>query len=204
VLTRLLIGACVLVYVWQMLHGNPENIYSLVRDGALYGPLVQQGEWWRFVTAAFLHAGLLHIASNMLALWQVGTVVEALYGRVRMALIYAISIAGSGFAVLWFSFNVPVVGASGAIFGLFGALAAAGLRLGKPGRTLVQASSGTIVLNLVLGFTIFRFVSNAAHIGGVVTGFLCGIALFRVPRMLAPAAVPVTPAAPAVAGGEAP
>jgi rhomboid protease GluP len=144
-------------------------------------------------TAAFLHAGWLHILTNMFALYQVGTFVELLYGKARMAVIYVLAIIGSGIAVVWFSFDAPTVGASGAIFGLFGALAAGGLRLGKTGRDLVQQSAGIIVLNLILGFTVFRFVSNAAHIGGLIAGFVVGLALFRMPRHLvaARAAAPV-------------
>jgi rhomboid protease GluP len=193
VLTRLLIAANVLVFLWELTTGDTSDGYVLVRDGALYGQLVAGGQWWRIFTAAFLHAGWLHIATNMFALYQVGTFVELLYGRARMAIIYFLAIIGSGVAVYVFSFDAPTVGASGAIFGLFGALAAAGLRLGKPGRDLVQQSAGIIILNLILGFTVFRFVSNAAHIGGLIAGALVGFALFRIPQHLvaAQAAEPV-------------
>jgi rhomboid protease GluP len=192
-LTRWLIGANVLVFLWELSTGDTGDARVLIRDGGLYGPLVATGEWWRFFTAAFLHAGWLHIATNMFALYQVGTFVELLYGRIRMAVIYVLAIVGSGIAVYVFSYDAPTVGASGAIFGLFGALTAAGLRLGKPGRDLVQQSAGIIILNLVLGFTVFRFVSNAAHIGGLIAGLVFGFALFRRPPHLiaAAAAAPV-------------
>ncbi len=192
-LTRLLIAANVVVFLWELSTGDTGDGGVLVRDGGLYGPLVAAGDWWRIFTAAFLHAGWLHIATNMFALWQVGTFVELLYGRTRMAIIYVVAIVGSGIAVLFFSYGDPTVGASGAIFGLFGALAAAGLRLGKTGRDLVQQSAGIIILNLILGFTVFHFVSNAAHIGGVIAGALVGFLLFRVPAHLvaARAAAPV-------------
>ena len=193
-LTRLLIAANVLVFFWELSSGDTSDGRVLVRDGGLYGPYVAAGEWWRIFSAAFLHAGWLHIATNMFALYQVGTFVELLYGRARMAIIYVIAIIGSGIAVYFFNYDAPTVGASGAIFGLFGALTAAGLRLGKPGRDLVQQSAGIIILNLVLGFTVFRFVSNAAHIGGLVAGALFGFLLFRLPQHLvaAQAAAPVT------------
>jgi rhomboid protease GluP len=192
-LTRILIAANVLVFLWELSTGDTGDARVLINDGGLYGPLVTAGEWWRIGTAAFLHAGWLHIATNMFALYQVGTFVELLYGRTRMAIIYVLAIVGSGIAVVWFSYDAPTVGASGAIFGLFGALTAAGLRLGKPGRDLVQQSAGIIILNLILGFTVFRFVSNAAHIGGLIAGLLFGFALFRMPRHLvaAQAAAPV-------------
>jgi rhomboid protease GluP len=184
VLTRLLIAANVLVFLWELSTGDTSDGNVLVRDGGLYGPYVAAGQWWRIFSAAFLHAGWLHIATNMFALYQVGTFVELLYGRARMAIIYVLAIIGSGIAVCWFNYDAPTVGASGAIFGLFGALTAAGLRLGKPGRDLVQQSAGIIILNLVLGFTVFRFVSNAAHIGGLVAGALFGFLLYRLPQQL--------------------
>lgn len=183
-LTRFLIAANVLVFLWELSTGDTSDGRVLINDGGLYGPLVAAGEWWRIGTAAFLHAGWLHIATNMFALYQVGTFVELLYGRARMAIIYVLAVIGSGIAVVWFSYDAPTVGASGAIFGLFGALTAAGLRLGKPGRDLVQQSAGIIILNLILGFTVFRFVSNAAHIGGLIAGLVVGFALFRIPRQL--------------------
>ena len=192
-LTRLLIAVNVIVFCWELSTGDTSDGYVLVKDGALYGQLVAAGQWWRIFTAAFLHAGWLHIATNMFALYQVGTFVELLYGRARMAIIYFLAIIGSGVAVYYFSYDAPTVGASGAIFGLFGALTAAGLRLGKTGRDLVQQSAGIIILNLILGFTVFRFVSNAAHIGGLIAGALVGLLLFRLPRHLvaAQAAQPV-------------
>jgi len=193
VLTRLLIALNVLVFFWELSTGDTSDGNVLVRDGGLYGPYVAAGQWWRVFSAAFLHAGWLHIATNMFALYQVGTFVELLYGRARMAIIYVLAIIGSGIAVYWFNYSAPTVGASGAIFGLFGALTAAGLRLGKPGRDLVQQSAGIIILNLVLGFTVFRFVSNAAHIGGLIAGAVFGFLLYRVPQhsIAAQAAEPV-------------
>ena len=192
-LTRLLIALNVLVFFWELSTGDTSDGNVLVRDGGLYGPYVAAGQWWRVFSAAFLHAGWLHIATNMFALYQVGTFVELLYGRARMAIIYVLAIIGSGIAVYWFNYSAPTVGASGAIFGLFGALTAAGLRLGKPGRDLVQQSAGIIILNLVLGFTVFRFVSNAAHIGGLIAGAVFGFLLYRVPQhsIAAQAAEPV-------------
>ena len=192
--TFALIAINVVVFAWQFFtHGFDSN-QALVDHGALYGPAVLHGEWWRIVSGAFEHGGVLHIALNMFALYQVGTFVELLYGRARMAIVYVLAIIGSGIAVYFFSYPDPTVGASGAIFGLFGALTAAGLRLGKPGRELVQQSAGIIILNLVLGFTVFRFVSNAAHIGGLLAGAMVGFALYRMPAHIA-AAQAVAPVA---------
>jgi rhomboid protease GluP len=183
VLTYLLIAANVVVFVLELTSGGPDAPRGIAVAGEMYGPAVANGEWWRIFTSAFLHANYLHIGSNMLALYQVGTFIELVYGRVRMALLYTLGIIGSGYACYFFTFQQQELGASGAIFALFGALLAAGIRWGKDGRSLVQQSSGIIILNLVLGFTIFHgIVSNAAHIGGLVTGTLAGLVLFRVPR----------------------
>jgi rhomboid protease GluP len=183
VLTYLLIAANVVVFVLELLSGGPSSPDGIAAAGLMYGPAVANGEFYRIFTSAFLHANWLHIGSNMLALYQVGTFIELVYGRVRMALLYTLGIIGSGVACYYFTFQQRELGASGAIFALFGALLAAGIRWGKDGRSLVQQSSGVIILNLVLGFTIFNgIVSNAAHIGGLVTGTLAGLVLFRVPR----------------------
>ncbi|GAC1422574.1 MAG: rhomboid family intramembrane serine protease [Candidatus Velthaea sp.] len=201
-LTRALIVINIIAYIWETTTGNVNSGQSLVNHGALFGPyVVGRGEWWRVFTSEFLHGGLLHIATNMIALYQVGTFVELLYGRVRFAIVYFLAIVGAGVSVIWFNFDVPTIGASGAVFGLFGALLAAGLRLGKPGRALVQQSAGVIILNLILGFTLFAgFVSNAGHIGGLLAGMLAGFVLFMGPRyneIRAREAQPETAAIPA-------
>lgn len=147
-----------------------------MRYGIEYGPAVSHGEWWRLVTAAFLHAGILHILFNMIALYQVGRFIEIIYGPVRMLVLYVASMLAAGFSVLFFNYQAPTLGASGAIFGLFGALLAFGLRRGPAGRALVQQSLGVIILNLVYGFAAVG-ISNAAHLGGLVAGFLIGLPL---------------------------
>jgi len=183
VLTYLLIAANVIVFVLELISGGPDAPHGIAAAGLMYGPDVLNGEWYRIFTSAFLHANYVHIGSNMLALYQTGTFIELVYGRVRMALLYTLGIIGSGLACYFFTFQDYEVGASGAIFALFGALLAAGIRWGKDGRSLVQQSSGIIILNLVLGFTLLHgIVSNAAHIGGLVVGTLAGLVLFRVPR----------------------
>jgi rhomboid protease GluP len=103
-----------------------------------------------------------------------------------MAVIYALSALGSGLAITYFTPNDYTIGASGAIFGLFGALAVAGVRMGERGREIMKQTIGIIVINLVIGFTLPN-ISNAGHIGGLVFGTLSGLALFRLPKP-APAA----------------
>jgi rhomboid protease GluP len=174
-LTNVLIAINVVAFLWQLATGGPD-----VDHGYLYGPAVANGEWWRVVTAAFLHGSIPHVALNMLALYQVGNIVEQLFGRGRFALLYALSIAGSGAAVLEFNYGVPTLGASGAIYGLFGALVAVGLRLGRRGRGLIGQVLPVIAINLAFTYAV-PGISAAAHVGGLITGFLAGLVLFMVP-----------------------
>jgi membrane associated rhomboid family serine protease len=180
VLTRLLVAVNVIAYLWENVAGFDavESRYGLIAQPVL------AGEWWRLFTSAFLHASIMHIAFNMFALYQVGQWVERFYGTPRMAIIYTLSALGGSLAVVYFSPNVLTIGASGAIFGLFGALAVAGFRLGKPGRQILQQSTGIIVINLVISFLPGTNISYDAHIGGLVAGGLLGLVLFRMPRQL--------------------
>jgi membrane associated rhomboid family serine protease len=188
--TIALVLANVLAYIWEVTSGtNFDSNQSLVDHGALYGPLVQQGQWWRVISGAFLHAGLAHIALNMFALYQLGTFVERALGPWRMFLVYAIALVGGGLAVVYFDPQNPTVGASGAIFGLFGALLAIGVRLGKRGRSLIAQTAPILVINLVFTFAV-PFISKAGHLGGLVSGFVAGLVLFAMqPRPPAPAVV---------------
>jgi rhomboid protease GluP len=187
-LTNFIVAVNVVAFVWELATGGPG-----VDHGYLYGPAVMVGgEWWRIVTAAFLHGSILHVGLNMLALYQVGNMVEELFGKFRFLLLYALAIAGSGFAVLYFAYGQYTLGASGAIFGLFGALVAVGLRMDARGRALVGQVVPVIVINLVFTFSIPQ-ISAAAHVGGLITGFLAGLVLFRMPRPPAYAYAYATP-----------
>jgi rhomboid protease GluP len=185
-ITLIVINA--LAFAWLLLTGNPASASSLLLHGALEGGLVQRGEWWRIVTGAFLHGGWLHIAFNMFALYQVGTFVEYVAGPWRMLAVYAIAMVGSGLAVVYYTPSDVTVGASGAIFGLFGALVAIGIRLGKQGRSLIGQTLPIIVINLVIGFSLPN-ISNAGHIGGLICGFIAGLIILSPPRQ--PEAQPV-------------
>jgi rhomboid protease GluP len=181
-LTNILIAINVVAYVWLTSTGGLSSDRALVDHGALYGVAVlQNGEWWRIVTGAFLHGSIAHIALNMFALYQVGNIVEEIYGKVRFALIYAVALVGSGLAVVFISPNQPTVGASGAIFGLFGALVAVGLRMGPQGRGLIGQVLPVIIINLVFTFAIPN-ISASGHIGGLITGFLAGLVFYMMPR----------------------
>lgn len=180
-LTNLLIAVNVVAYVWLTTTGGLNTDRALFDHGALLGlACTEYGQWWRLVSGAFLHGGIAHIGLNMIALYQVGNIVESLYGKVRFLLVYALALVGSGLCVVYFTPTALTVGASGAIFGLFGALVAVGLRMGSRGRQLVSSVVPVIVLNLVFTFT-FPGISAAAHVGGLITGFLAGLALFMMP-----------------------
>ena len=177
-LTNLLVAVNVLAFIWQVTTPggiDADHGYLAPRD------VLQYGEWWRIFTAAFLHGSIPHIALNMIALFQVGNLVEQLFGKVRFALLYLLATVGSGLAIIYFSTpDIPTLGASGAIFGLFGALVAVGLRLGARGRSLVGQVLPIIALNLIFTFAI-PGISASAHVGGLLTGFVAGLVLFMVP-----------------------
>ncbi len=180
--TNALILANVIVYAFIAIHGGPSMNNPYYVAGVLYGAAVlQQGEWYRIVTGAFLHGGLAHIALNMFALYQLGTFVEAALGPWRMLVVYSVALAGGGLAVVYFDPHNPTVGASGAIFGLFGALIAIGLRLGQRGRSLIAQTVPILVINLVFTFAV-PFISKAGHVGGLLSGFVAGFVIFAMQR----------------------
>jgi rhomboid protease GluP len=162
--------------VWGL---EPAQLYA---HGGLYGPVLQNGQWWRIVTSAFLHGSDMHLLFNMIALFQVGTFVELIYGTPRMAIIYAVAGLIGGVAVTEYTPDVVTIGASGAIFGLFGALAVAGFRLGERGRSIMQQTTGIIVINLAISLWPGSNISIADHVGGLIAGTFCGLVLFRIPR----------------------
>jgi membrane associated rhomboid family serine protease len=173
-LTGLLIVVNVLAFIWQKTtHGGVDYDHGYLSPQSV----LQYGQWWRIFTAAFLHGNETHLALNMLGLLWLGTPAEMVFGRVRFAALYLIAIVGAGLAVVYFStYDIPTLGASGAIYGLMGALGAVGLRLGTRGRALLMRILPVLVLNLGLSFA-FPFISAAAHIGGLIAGFLAALVL---------------------------
>ena len=157
---------------------SPEG-EALVSLLGLFKPEVAAGEYWRLLTVTLVHGGLLHLLMNMFALWIVGPLAEALYGRAMFLAIYLLSALGGSIASYLFVPG-PSVGASGAIFGLFGLVFAATYfhkpALGRQARALTSQIGILIVLNLVIGFGIggFARIDNAAHIGGLLVGAWLG------------------------------
>jgi len=184
-LTHILFGANVAVYLAMAIgSGTVVNFpgHALL-FGANYGPYTLTGQWWRLLTYMFMHGGILHIAFNMWCLWDLGALAESLYGRVTYGAIYIITGAGAGLASVAWNPGVLSVGASGAIFGLAGALIAS-FYLGEFSLPSV-ALRGTLrsllifaAFNLFFG-TMFAGVDNAAHIGGLVIGLILGAAIAK-------------------------
>jgi len=125
-LTHILFGANVAVYLAMAIGSGTVVNFSghALLFGANYGPYTLTGQWWRLLTYMFMHGGILHIAFNMWCLWDLGALAESLYGRVTYGAIYIITGAGAGLASVAWNPGVLSVGASGAIFGLYGALIA--------------------------------------------------------------------------------
>lgn len=145
--------------------------------GANFGPRTLNGEWWRMFSSMFLHIGFVHIAFNMAALWNLGQSAEELFGTRRFINLYFISGFGGSCLSMLFNPGITSAGASGAIFGVYGALFAFFFahrkEMGKEA-FLAGSKSATafLVLNIVLGFT-FGF-DNFCHFGGLLSGFICG------------------------------
>ena len=181
--TKTLIGINVLVYLAEIGSGSGATGAgggsSVVDRFALDGPDVANGGWWRLITAGFLHANVLHIGLNMLILWLVGSPLEEMLGRGRYLLLYFVSLlAGSAGALLQAPL-VTTVGASGAIFGLFGALLV--LEYFATGQIVGGQAFGLIVINLIFSFA-FSNISWGGHIGGLVGGILGTLVLARFGR----------------------
>jgi rhomboid protease GluP len=186
--TQAIFGINVAVFVAMTLAGvsmldNPSG-QDLVRWGANFGPLTVGGQWWRLLTSVFIHGGLLHIAFNMWCLWDLGRLAESVYGHWTFAAVYLISGLSASLASVVWNPVVLSVGASGAIFGIAGALIAS-FYLGEFSlpRAAMTGMLRSVVLfvgyNLFFGAVIAR-TDNAAHIGGLVMGLLLGALIAKV------------------------
>jgi membrane associated rhomboid family serine protease len=165
-----LLAACVAIGVVAIL--APAIDDQLVQRFALVNFLVAEGEWWRLLTSAFLHVGLMHLAFNMYALYLFGPELEMRVGSLPFALLYAASAVGGGVASYLFApLDYVAVGASGAIFGLFGAwlFVAYRLRQSPGGRNLLTQLGAILAINLALPLLLPN-IGWLAHIGGLVTG----------------------------------
>jgi len=180
IVTKALIAINVAVFLVEIAQGGATNAVNseIVQRGALYGPLVADGEWYRLVTSGFLHVNLIHVGFNMLMLWWFGGPLEALLGRARFLIVYVLSLVAGAAGALLLSPEVYTVGASGAVFGILGA----GFILERRGIAVFGgAALGVIVLNLALSLFLSN-ISLGGHLGGLAGGALAVLALMHFSR----------------------
>lgn len=176
--TPILVWINVLLFVVMVIGGvSPidPTATSLVAWGGNYGAALIQGAWWRLLTAAFLHAGVIHLLSNMIALVYVGAFLEPLIGTQRFAMAYVIAALCASLFGFYIHPDVVSVGASGAVFGMFGVLLSLLTTRLIPKdirRRLLLLLGYYVVYNLLYGMK--EGIDNAGHIGGMVTGFVFG------------------------------
>ncbi len=173
--TKALIGVNVGLFVVGMLAG----LGAVAQQWGMYPAAVSLGgEWWRLVTAAFLHGGALHLGFNMLVLWWVGRPVETLLGHVRFIVLYLMSALGGTVASYAFSpLNTLSVGASGAIFGLMAALLVAGRSI----KADVNQIAVLLGINFLIGFVVAG-IDWRAHLGGAIVGAAVAAVLAYAPK----------------------
>jgi membrane associated rhomboid family serine protease len=177
-LITLICGFYLLEYLFPSLQ---ERLFLVNRaflsDGLVHG--VGQGEWWRILTVALVHGGLTHLGFNMWALYVLGTPLEHAFGKTRFLIIFFISlVAGSLTSLALAAQNQVSVGASGAIFGLFGAFAVVGKRIGADVRSILVL----IGINFALDF-ILPNIDWHAHLGGLIGGALAAVVILRKKRV---------------------
>ncbi|MFP7493635.1 rhomboid family intramembrane serine protease [Terribacillus saccharophilus] len=171
-LVYVLIGICVVMFLLETLLGGSGDSSVLIELGAKSNPdILLENEWWRIVSSMFLHIGALHLLTNMLSLYYLGTLTEQIFGQRRFLSIYILGGAAGGLASFAFSFNLSA-GASGAIFGLFGALLYFGIVYPKLfWRTIGNGLIVILLINLIISFSASHAIDVYAHLGGLVGGF---------------------------------
>lgn len=188
-LTKAVMITTVAGYLYQIYRGATEDAVMMVGVGAMFSPFIEQGEWWRFITAQFLHWGMAHLALNMLGLWFLGPRVEASYGSIRFLLGYLISGAG-GMAIAWAvaTFGPAprvtiLLGASASVLGLVGMRLALARRIYAESGSIaakaeVSAMAQILVLQMIFDWMVPQ-VSSVAHLGGALVGWIFGVLVLR-------------------------
>lgn len=173
-ITYSLIALNIIIFIVPYLFGQNDEF---VTQFCVHGPTIRYGEYYRLLTGAFLHSGLAHLGFNMYALYAIGGQIETFLGRAKFLVIYFVSILFASLMSMTFNGNTPSVGASGAIFGLMGAMLYFGYHYRVYlGNVLKSQIIPIIAINIIFGF-IAQNVDNAAHLGGLVGGFLITMAL---------------------------
>jgi len=185
--TFVLIALNVAVFLAEVAtgHGGLGTITSsLIPEFGLFGPSVADGEWYRLLTCAFLHAGLFHIAGNMILLFFLGRILEPGIGTPRFLAVYFVSLFAGSFGALLLSPDSLSVGASGAVFGVLAATFV--IARGRGIDALASSVGILILLNLAFSFGV-RGISVGAHLGGLIAGGLCALLILAGERgMLGP------------------
>jgi len=171
VVINLLVFVAELAQGVGIMGGGPS---SIITQGGLYGPSIASGQTWRIVTSGFVHESLIHVGFNMWVLWVLGTAFESYVGARRMIIVYGVSLLWGSAGALLLSPGVLTIGASGAIFGVMGALV---VMFRQRGIAIMQSGLGFLIL-INLGFTLtVPGVSIGGHLGGLIGGALCGFVL---------------------------
>lgn len=170
-LTNMIILVNIFIFFLLSFNGGSTNIQTLIDFGAKENSLIMNGEWWRIISSAFLHIGIIHLLMNMVALFYLGSIVEKTFGTFRFIIIYFISIIGGSLISFTFHTNVSA-GASGAIFGLFGALLFFTIVYKQVFfKTMGKNLLLLLMINIIFGM-IFPGIDMGAHIGGLIAGLL--------------------------------
>lgn len=173
IVTYILIGLCVLMFlVTTFLGYGSTDASTLIFYGAFYKPYILDGEWYRLLTSAFLHIGIIHLLVNMYSLYVIGPHIENYYGKLKYVFIYLFSAIFGGLLSMIFVGDTISAGASGAIFGLLGAFLYFGYHYRNVlGDVLRRQIVPIILINLAIGFSISG-INNAAHVGGLIGGVI--------------------------------
>lgn len=185
--TKALIALNVLAFGAQFFYGATDNARGFVALGALYSPLLGQGEWWRLLTAQFLHWGVMHLFFNMMGLWFLGPLVENLIGSMRYVATYVTSGVGGmaislAIAHLFYRDDaLLMLGASASVLGMVGVQGALALKALRRSGSLVAKAQLAAMTQIVVLQATFDFlvpeVSSTAHLGGAAVGFLLGMVM---------------------------
>jgi len=181
-ITPIIMYINIIIFIAMVISGvhiiEPDN-ESLLNWGANFRPLTLDGDWWRLITNCFLHIGIIHLLMNMYALMYIGYLLEPLIGKLRFTAAYLLAGISASLTSLWWNDLTISAGASGAIFGMYGlflALLLTNLVAKSARKELLASISIFVVYNLVYGLK--GGIDNAAHIGGLVSGMIIGLAYY--------------------------
>ncbi len=180
---------CVVVYIVLEIMGNTNSGSFMAEHGALYVPaVIYEGQWYRLLTAAFIHFGLPHLINNLILLVALGSYLERIYGHVRFAILYVVCAMGANLVSLIHmqrSGEYAVAGgASGVVFGMIGAMLFFLIsQKGHYKELPIRRFLIMLVLCLYFGFASGGLVDNAAHVGGLIVGFIVGAVYFLLGKL---------------------